>query len=603
MKRVISTFAYLAELRSILVNVNRQMWKIDPLYVVYSWISEAFFYLNNITPLIITVIGVDYMIRTPQPSWTVVLLGIGAFVVYMVIKTVVGSLASARRRVFDHLLSTELKLRHVEHLAKLDLGRLVDPEFIKLAHMVETRGRTSVQALWIAQQNFLSGVGGVVMSVAILLAFDWIIGVLAFFIAMPTIAKRWFAEQKRRELNEKEELIHRQREEIHDTITNPNKATLSRLLKLTKLFFGRYLELTEVLKNNVLIVARFEKRWDLLVGIVTFVCVAIFGLYFSSGLVEGSYSLTDIGIILASLRGVTFAVHTFGWSLGQIAQERKDYQYLLDFFQTGPLVDESGCTWVTFQKTPVLEFARVGFFYPGQTKKVIDDFSATIMPGEKVAIVGPNGCGKTTLLRLLSKVYALTQGALLADSYSLATILQEAWVSHVVMMTQAASLPGMEIIRAITGGELKNADHVRLKKALEFSGASMIVKELEHGLDTWIGQEWGFQGKGFSDGERQRLALAATFYRLLDGNVLIAMFDEPTANCDAETKLKFYRTIAESPELKSKTVLVSLHDPLYLQFFDRVIQLESGKLVNDLWGKEDIESYQHKISMSLAQDL
>lgn len=603
MKKVISAFAYLAELKDVLLTVNGRVWNIDPLYAVYSWVSEAFYYVNNIAPLILTVVGVGYIIETPKPSWTVVLLGIGAFAAYMAIRNIAGSWASERRRVFDHLLSTELNLSHVEHLAKLDLGRLVDPAFIGLVHMVETRGRSSIQSLWNAQKNILSAMGGILISVVVLLTFDWIIGLIAVLMALPTIFKRWFAEQKRRELNEKEELVCRQRNEVRDMIASPNKAVLTRLLKLTKMFFGRYSELTDVLKNNVLVIARFERRWDVLVAIVTLLCVVAFGLYFSSGLVEGRYTLAEIGIILGSLRIVTIAVQEFGWAFGQMAQERKDYQYLMDFFQTGPLVDESFCSWVTFHNAPTLKLVRVGFSYPRQTKKVIDDLSLTIIaPGEKIAVVGPNGCGKTTLLRLISKVYNVSEGKLWADNRLLTAILQEAWICHVVMMTQVVSLPGMEIVRAITGGQLEDVDHSRLQKALDFSGSSIIVEELELGLNTWIGEEWPC-GKGFSTGERQRFALAAAFYRILDRNVFIAMFDEPTANCDTQTKLKFYQTLAEAPELQDKTVLVSLHDPLYLRFFGRVIQLEAGKLVNDLRGKEEIASYQNEISMSLAQDL
>ncbi len=602
MKSFFTVVCYLSELKAILATVNRQVWSIDPLYVAYSWIAEATSYLTSIAPFIFVVVGIGYVVETSEPSWNVVMWGIGIFAAYICVKSVVESWAHERRSIFDNLLSTHLKLLYVQHFTMLDLGRLVDPVFIKLARMAENRGRSSVRMLWESQKDLVGATVGVMVSIVALLTLDWVIGVLAIFMAAPTIAKRWFSEHKRRELDEMETLVHRQRNEVHDAIADPRVAVLTRLLKLTKHFFGRYSELTDVLKLNICILARFQRNWDLFVSLTMLVCVIVFGLYFSSRLVARHYSFTEIGVIIGSLRLITNAIQEFGWSFGRLGQERKDYQYLEDFFQTRPMVDESGCKPIVLTSAPTLELDGVEFAYPGQIKKVIEQLSLVIHPGQKVAFVGPNGCGKTTLLRLIARVYASSQGIILADQYDLAKVLQESWLEHTVMVTQAATLSGMEMVRAITGSELAKADQCRLAKALEFAGADAIVSELELGLNTWIGEEWP-DGKGFSTGERQRLVLAAAFYRLLESDVFIALFDEPTANCDAETKARFYQAIAEAPEFSGKTVLVSLHDPLYLQFFDRVIQLDSGKVVNDLQGKDEIEAYRYNIGLALAKDL
>ena len=602
MKTLLTVTGYFWELKAILAAVNRQVWVIDPLYVAYSWVAEAFTYLVGIAPFIFAFIGIGYIIETPEPSWTVVLVALCAFSAYLAAKSILESWAYARRSLFDNLLSTSLELEHVKHLAVLDLGRLVDPAFIKLAQLAESRGRSSVRNLWGSQKDFIGAAVAVVVSASVLLALDWVIGIIAILMAVPTIAKRWFSEHKRRQLDEMETLVRRQRSEFNDAIANPQIAVLTRLLKLTKHFFARYTQLTGILKENVYLLAQFQKRWDLLVGLTTLVCVAVFGFYFSSGLVEGRYALREIGFIIGSLRVITYAIQDLGWAFGRIGQERKDYQYLEDFLQTKPMVDESGCKPIVLVNTPALKFKSVTFAYPGQTKNVIDGLCVAIGPGETVAFVGPNGCCKTTLLRLISKVYTVPQGGIWADDYSLDGVLQESWLRHVVMITQAASLSGMEIVRAITGVELAQADHGRLKKALAFAGADAIVGELDLGVNTWIGEEWP-SGRGFSTGERQRFILAAAFYQLLCPEVFIAMFDEPTANCDAETKARFYQALTHAPEFAEKTVLVSLHDPLYLHFFDRVLQFESGRLVNDLRGTEEIEAYRSNISLALAQDL
>ncbi len=601
MKTLMTVTGYFLELKAVLISVNRQVWGIDPWYVAYSWIAEAFSYLTNVAPFLFVVIGVGYVIETPELSSAVVLVGVGVFTAYLAVKSILESWSDERRSLFDNLLSTRLELSYIEHLATLDLGRLTDPAFIKLARLAESRGKQSVKNLWESQKNLVGATVAVLAFASLLLTLDWVIGILAIFMAAPAIAKRWFSEQKLRELDEMETLIYRQRSTFRDAISDPEMAILTRLLKLTKPFFSRYFDLTDILKTNVYLLARFQKWWDLFVGFTMLVCIVVFGLYFSSGLVAGRYTLVEIGGILTSLRLITFSIQQFGWSLGQIGKERKDYGYLEEFFQTRPLVDECGCRPIILAATPELKFNDLTFAYPRQTKNVINGISFTIAPGEKSALVGPNGCCKTTLLRLTSKVY-VSKGSIWAGQHRLDEMLQDSWLRHVVMITQSASLSGMEIARAITGQERAKADLQRLNKALAFAGADSIVSELPLGLDTWIGEEWP-NGKGFSPGERKRFILAAAFYQLLCPQVFIALFDEPTESCDAETKAKFYQAITQAPEFVEKTILVSLHDPLYLHFFDRVLQFESGRLVNDLRGPSEIEAYQGTISLALAQDL
>ena len=138
--------------------------------------------------------------------------------------------------------------------------------------------------------------------------------------------------------------------------------------------------------------------------------------------------------------------------------------------------------------------------------------------------------------------------------------------------------------------------------ALDFSGADEIVATLPEGMETWIGEQWP-GGRGFSTGQLQRLALAGAFYRFLDPGIFVGIFDEPMANCDVETRTRFYQSVSKASEFKDKTVLMSLHDPLYLHYFDRILLLEKGVIVEDLRGHEKIVSYRERIAMTLAGDL
>jgi ABC-type multidrug transport system fused ATPase/permease subunit len=594
--------SYLGELRSMLAGVNRLIFAMDRRYAVYCWISETVAVIPRLATFVIGASIIGSLISTPQMSWTVVLLGIAGYAIYLSATTVVRVWAQERWRIFRDLLATHLELRRVEHLAGLDLGRLVDSSFIELTSLAMRRGFAAVEAVWNLETRLVGALVQLAVSASVLLYLDPLLGLLAAAIAIPNIAQRWLGEQKRREMDIAETFIRRQREETYNAITSPRTSAFMRLLKFTDGFLAQYRALTGILVGNVKVIAAFERRWSFIAGATTVVCIALLGLYFASGLVASKYSYVQIGAIAGSLQMVANALASFGWMVGAFENERRNYAYLEQFFAVRPLVDEAACQPVELTAPPRLTLDNVSFTYPGRTAQATIGVTTVIEPGEKVALVGPNGSGKTTLLRLLSRVYTPSEGVIRADGHDLAVMWQASWIDHMVMATQAPTLPGMEMARALTGKPPEAADERLLRRALQIANADEIVDGLPLGMKTWIGEEWP-DGRGFSTGEHQRLALAATLHRLLDEKVFLAMFDEPTANCDAETKARFYDGITHAPEFAGKTVIVSLHDPLYLTFFDRVLQFEDGRLINDIRGKDEIHRYQDEISAALARDL
>jgi ATP-binding cassette subfamily B protein len=269
---------------------------------------------------------------------------------------------------------------------------------------------------------------------------------------------------------------------------------------------------------------------------------------------------------------------------------------------TQPLIDESHAEDIEITETPELLVEDISFAYPSTGIPVISGCSLIIRPGEKVALVGRNGSGKTTLQRLIAKIYVPTNGSIWIDGHEIRSVRQQSWLNYVVVATQELKLPSMEIARALTGHVATEIDKNRMGAALVFSGADDVVTELPDGINTWIGEDWP-TGRGFSTGQMQRLALAGAFYRFLDPKIFVGIFDEPMANCDVETRARFYQSVSKAPEFRRKTVIMSLHDPLYLQHFDRVLLLQDGKVAKDLRGHDEIVSYRERIAMTLAGDL
>ncbi len=592
----------LEDARDTLVTTNRLVAGIDPLYVRLMWAGSASGSLRQLG--LFTLVGgfLGHVVNAVAISWPTVIAGIAAYLAYRLAETTASALLRLRTKRFELDLGNLMEERMLGKLAALDLGRLLDPAFIELQRLARIRGVGAIPRLWESERALVGAVVGLLAGSLVLLGLDPIIGVLAVATAGPMILRDWLIEAKRRELDEAETLTLRKKYEVEHALVSPRSGLRSRLWKLVVPYHEYLRQLVAEVRRNALALARFDRRWNLIAGLVEVAMVAILCGYFASGLVEGKYSYLQLGMIGGSLSMLVSGVHRFGASLSELEHERLDYAYFTRVLETEPLIDEHASSDVALARTPALAVEDVSFAYPSTGIPVLTGCSVTIPPGEKVGLVGRNGSGKTTLLRLIAKVYVPACGSIRIDGHEIQTIRQQSWLNHVLMATQDLELPGMDMARALTGLVGDAVDQDRMAAALVFSGADDVVAALPEGMQTWIGEQWP-GGRGFSTGQLQRLALAGAFYRFLDPRVFVGIFDEPMANCDVETRTRFYHSISKAPEFTHKTVLMSLHDPLYLQHFDRILLLEGGTVAKDLRGHDEIVRYREHIAMTLAGDL
>jgi ATP-binding cassette, subfamily B, bacterial len=602
MNIVTSGITLLRMTKDTLVAVNRTVMGVDPFYVKITWAGAAISSLRQLG--LYSLFGglVGHLLERVTLDWKTVALGISIYLLYRFAETTLTAILALRKRRFDLVLSDQLEEQMLAKLTSLDLGRLLDPSFNELQRMARHRGLWAVGDLWQKQRELVGSVVALATGSLVLLGLDPIIGVLAVLTAGPMILRDWLVAAKRRELEEAEWLTLRKKLEVSYELTLTNAGLRSRLWKLTEYYHAYFRELAEELINNAMTLARYDRRWNLIVGVVEVCTFAVLCGYFASGFVEGKYSYLQLGAIIGSLSMLVSGVHQFGSSLTQLEQSRLNYEYLTGLLTTQPLIDESRAQDIVLTDTPELLVEDVSFAYPSTGVPVICNCSLIIRPGEKLALVGRNGSGKTTLQRLIAKTYLPSQGSIWIDDHEIHAVRQKSWLNYVVVTIQDLKLPSMEIARALTGEVATDIDKDRMGTALVYSGADDVIIDLAEGIDTWIGEDWP-NGRGFSTGQLQRLALAGALYRFLDPKVFIGIFDEPMANCDVETRARFYHSITQAPEFSRKTIIMSLHDPLYLQHFDRVLLLEAGKVAKDLRGHDEIVSYREDIAMTLAGDL
>ena len=210
---------------------------------------------------------------------------------------------------------------------------------------------------------------------------------------------------------------------------------------------------------------------------------------------------------------------------------------------------------------------QVYFSYPNN-KPLLNGVSMTIPAGKMTAIVGPTGSGKTTVLRLLEKLYTPEQGCVNVGGKDISTLSLSAWRAHLSYVTQGAELFSGTFRQALTYGICRPVSEAEMEQAAKLADIYDFISEkpgrFDASLDIW--------GGAMSGGQRQRLVIA----RELLKNADVLLLDEPTSALDAETAAALSNTFMN--RFAGKTVVTVTHELNYIVSADQIIVLNQGRL-------------------------
>jgi ABC-type multidrug transport system fused ATPase/permease subunit len=229
-----------------------------------------------------------------------------------------------------------------------------------------------------------------------------------------------------------------------------------------------------------------------------------------------------------------------------------------------------------------IEFNAVRFRYEGADRDALRGVDLRIAHGEFIAIVGPNGCGKTTLASLLVRLFDPTEGSVRIDGFDLEGVSLRSLRAQIGVVPQEPLLIRASIRENVTLG-IDRVDEHALSRAMELAHADRFVAALPQGIDTVLGEG----GTGLSGGQRQRLAIARALVR--DPSVLI--LDEATSQIDAESEAQISAAIDGFRE--GRTVIAIAHRLSTVRSADRIVVMEDGAVVDagphaELFGRCDL---------------
>ena len=215
-------------------------------------------------------------------------------------------------------------------------------------------------------------------------------------------------------------------------------------------------------------------------------------------------------------------------------------------------------------------FDNVTYIYHKNNTKVFDDFSISIPVGQKIAIVGSSGAGKSTFVNLLMRLFDTTSGSVLIDGIDIKSISQENLREQISFVPQEPSLFHRTLMENIRYGN-RDATDEEVKAASHLAHCDKFIDRLPNGYDTYVGE----RGTKLSGGERQRVAIARAILK----NAPILILDEATSALDSESEVLIQDALHNL--IHNKTTIVIAHRLSTVRSMDRIIVIENGKIIED----------------------
>jgi ATP-binding cassette subfamily B protein len=479
----------------------------------------------------------------------------------------------------DQLLANRytqhVSVRVMEQAARLDLTTYEDPVFydrLERARVQATDRLVLIQQMGRLVQQVITTA---VFSAALAWASPWLVlllavGVLPSFLGETHFAFLGYAK------NFRQTPAKRQMDYLRQVAGSREGAKEVKLFGLHRFFTDRFTKLADQIYREDVALSRSKLILGGLLGVIG--TLGYYGayVYVIWRTLGGRYDIGQFTFLTTAIQQASSNLQQVFSTASGIADQALFLTDLLAFFEMKPTVDANpGGRRIPEHIERGFEFRNVSFMYPGTTRRVLKDFNMVLRPGERIALIGENGQGKTTVVKLITRLYDPTEGQILLDGVDLREYSLEDLHRNIGVIFQDFVRFEMTARENIGIGRVERLNNQEeLELAAHKSLADTVVAKLSDGYDQMLGRRFE-GGVELSGGEWQKIALARAYLR--DAQLLI--LDEPTAALDAKSELEVFERFAELT--LGKMALLISHRFSTVRMADRIVVLEGGRLIEE----------------------
>ncbi len=564
----------LAALRNI-PPVLRLVWNAAPKVVAAGLILRVVSALIPLAALAVSKWIIDLVVavvKHPGPLPNQIWLLLGAEFLLAALGNILGrAIDYTDARLADEF-TREVSLRVMEHATRLDLASFEDPAFHDKLERARVQATDRIGMLNALGRLLLQTITLVSLSIGVIVYSPWLFLLLVICVVPAFTGETHFAFQGYT-LAHGLTPVRRELDYLRVLGSSKESAKEVKLFGLGGHLRDRYAALTgEVIRKNREL-TRKRLWWGSVLSIIGSVGYYASFAYLVWRTLMGEISVGTLTFLAGAIAGSSTQLQAVFSLFSSISDQALFLTDLVDFLAVRPRIQSKPNAVIA--PRPIregFEFRDVSFHYPGSTRPVLDHLNFRIEAGEHVALVGENGQGKTTLVKLMARLYDPTGGAILLDGVDLRDYNVEDLQRVIGIIFQDFVRYDMAARMNIGVGRISEAvNDDALWDAAAKSRADRTLKRLAGGLDQMLGRRFE-GGVDLSGGEWQKFALARAYLR--DAQVLI--LDEPTASLDAVAESEVFSRFADLA--RGSTAILISHRFSTVRKAGRIVVLEGGRI-------------------------
>lgn len=485
---------------------------------------------------------------------------------------ILGRLVSYTDSLLQEKLVIDISIRLMDHAGDLDLASFEDPAFQDRLDRArrQTMGRIPLVNQVMQQLQDLVTVGS--FAVGLLVYNPWLVLLLAVAL-IPSLFGEMHFNAQTYALNHRRAPDRRERDYLRMIGASAETAKEVKIFGLSPFLRDRYLTLARrfYLENRAI----QRRQLTVMAGLTAMGTLAYYGafLWIIANALTGDLTLGDLTFLSGSFLRLRGLLEGLLSSFSSMAGQAMYLDDLFEFFTSTPVIASRPDALAV--PTPIRQgfrFENVGFRYAGRDDWAIRGMSFDLHAGETVALVGENGAGKTTIVKLLARLYDPDEGRILLDGRDLRDYDLDQLRGAVGVIFQDFVRYAVTASENIAIGRIEERDdRPRIVAAAERALADQVIAKLPQGYDQMVGKRFS-KGLDLSGGEWQKLAIARAYMR--DAQLLI--LDEPTAALDARAEYEVFQRFKELTH--GRTALLISHRFSSVRMADRIIVLEKGRV-------------------------
>ncbi|HWZ77233.1 MAG TPA: ABC transporter ATP-binding protein [Candidatus Sulfotelmatobacter sp.] len=468
-----------------------------------------------------------------------------------------------------------ISVRVMEHAASLDLLAYEDPVFydrLERARVQATDRLYMIQAIGRLIQQVITTI---TLSISIIVFSPWlllllIVGVIPAFVGETHFAFLGYAK------NFRQTPIRRQLDYLRVLGGSKEAAKELKLFGLRDFLTGRFKALSDQVYHEDIALARrkvIAGSGLSMIGTAGYYTAYVYAVWQT---VTGVFSFGTLTLLANAIREASSNLQQTFSTLSTIADQALFLTDLIAFFEMKPTIRSKANALPA--PRPIqrgFEFRNVSFRYPGSSRLVLNGLNFHLRPGERVALIGENGEGKTTIVKLLTRLYDPAEGQVLLDGVDLREYDLDDLYSEIGVIFQDFMRYEMTARENIAVGRIERMNDLELlQESARKSMAADVLRKLPAGLEQMLGRRFD-GGVDLSGGEWQKVALARAYLR--DAQVLV--LDEPTSALDARSEYEVFKRFAELTT--EKMALFISHRFSTVRMADRIVVLENGRIAEE----------------------